>query len=56
MDQTMLFYIAIVVFSLMIVGLALTIWEFSRGAPQRQAQPSRNEQDRSRPLHTPQRM
>lgn len=48
MDQTMLLYVAIVVFSLMIIGLALTFWEFTRGAPHRQAQASRNEQDRFR--------
>lgn len=37
MDQTLIFYCAIFVFTLMITGLALTIWEFSRGAPKEQA-------------------
>lgn len=56
MDQAVLFYVAIVVFSLMIMGLALTFWEFTRGAPHRQAQASRNEQDRFRSPESWQRM
>ncbi len=47
MDPVMLFYVAIVVFSLMIMGLVLTFWEFTRGAPHRQAQAT---QDGSRPM------
>ena len=50
MDQTMLFYIAIVVFSLMVMGLALTFWEFSRGMPQRQAQATQSGQDSGKPV------
>lgn len=37
MNETLLLYTAIFVFTLMVVGLALTIWEFSRGAPKRQS-------------------
>ena len=37
MDPTLLLYTAIGVFALMITGLGLTIWEFSRGAPKAQA-------------------
>lgn len=51
MDQTMLFYTAIVVFSLMSMGLALTVWEFNRGAPHKQAQASEHEQGQTRTLH-----
>lgn len=43
MDQTLLLYTAIGVFALMITGLVLTIWEFSRGAPKEQAR-TREEQ------------
>jgi hypothetical protein len=56
MDQTMLFYTAIVVFSLMIVGLALTMWEFSRGAPHKQAQASGSEHESLRPIHSAQKL
>ena len=45
MDQSMILYVAVAVFSLMIVGIALTIWEFSRGEPHQQGESSRREQD-----------
>jgi hypothetical protein len=51
MDQTMLFYTAIAVFSLMSMGLALTVWEFSRGAPHKQSQAAGNDQGKTRPIH-----
>ena len=52
MDQTILFYIAIIVFSLMAMGLALTFWEFSRGAPDRQARAARNPRRDAESLHS----
>ena len=36
MTNTMLFYVSIFVFLMMIIGLALTIWEFKNGEPSRQ--------------------
>lgn len=56
MDHTMLFYVAIAVFSLMIMGLALTFWEFARGAPLKQAQASLHEQGGIRSPEARQRM
>lgn len=38
MDITMLFYIAIFVFVMMLVGLGLTIREFRQGEPKTQAE------------------
>ena len=37
MDQTLILYTAIGVFTLMVIGLGLTIWEFSRGNPKEQS-------------------
>ena len=37
MDQTLHLYTAIGVFALMMIGLGLTFWEFSRGSPKEQA-------------------
>ena len=36
MTNTMLLYVSIFVFAMMIIGLALTIWEFKNGEPSRQ--------------------
>ena len=55
MDQSMILYVAIGVFSLMIVGLALTVWEFSSGEPHEQAETFRREQDSDRSQHSAQR-
>lgn len=38
MSITMLFYVAIFVFVMMIVGLGLTVREFRHGEPRRQAE------------------
>ena len=56
MDQTLLFYTGIFVFSLMVTGLALTIWEFSRGKPHRQAREARKASVTTRPAESAQRM
>ena len=45
MDQTMLLYVAVAVFSLMVIGLGLTIWEFSRGSPHKQVESYRSDQN-----------
>jgi hypothetical protein len=37
MNETLLLYTAVFVFALMVVGLVLTVIEFSRGEPNRQA-------------------
>lgn len=56
MDQTVLFYMGIFVFSLMITGLALTTWEFSRGEPHRQTRDARKAPVTTRPAESAQRM
>ena len=56
MDQTLLLYTAMVVFTLMITGLVLTIWEFSRGAPREQARARRARPYRVRTEQSAQRM
>lgn len=53
MTDSMLLFVAIAVFSLMLIGVVLTILEFSRGAPQQQDEKARKEHtsdsaDRSR--------
>jgi hypothetical protein len=55
MDQSMILYVAIAVFSLMVVGLAMTIWEFSRGEPHQQAETAQREQDSRHSGHGTQR-
>ena len=42
MSNTLLLIIAVAVFSLMLVGIALTIFEFSRGEPARQDEAHRS--------------
>ena len=56
MDQTLLLYTSIFVFTLMIIGLGLTVWEFSRGSPHRQATASQRRPNGLRPVHATQRM
>lgn len=43
MSVTMLFYIAIFVFIMMIIGLGLIVWEFRYGEPARQDRQSEAE-------------
>ena len=54
MDQTLLLYTAIGVFTLMITGLVLTIWEFSRGAPKEQARTREVPPGEARPVQSAQ--
>jgi hypothetical protein len=56
MDQIMLLYTAIFVFALMITGLVLTMWEFSRGAPREQADTRSERPVRARVVRSTQRM
>ncbi|MDJ0958042.1 MAG: hypothetical protein QNI91_14340 [Arenicellales bacterium] len=37
MTNTMLLYVSIFVFAMMVIGLVLTMWEFRNGEPSRQA-------------------
>lgn len=43
MSNTLLLVIAVAVFSLMLVGIVLTVLEFSRGEPARQEEENRDE-------------
>ena len=52
MSETLLLYTAVFVFTLMAVGLALTIVEFSRGAPKRQSIESQRN-SRTEPVRQP---
>lgn len=45
MSQATLFYVAIIVFMLMLLGLALTVLEFRRGAPKEQIEDPSKIQD-----------
>ena len=54
MDQTLILYTAIGVFTLMVIGLGLTIWEFSRGNPNEQARIQDERPFRVRPSQTAQ--
>ena len=36
MSSTMFLFVSIFVFTMMIIGLALTVWEFKNGEPSRQ--------------------
>jgi hypothetical protein len=56
MDHSLLLYTAIFVFTLMAVGLSLTVWEFSRGAPRDQAKTTQDRPYRVRVAHAAQRM
>ncbi|NCF28544.1 MAG: hypothetical protein GWP69_14265 [Gammaproteobacteria bacterium] len=42
MSDTMLFTVAIFVFVMMLIGLGLTVWEFSRGQPHREGELAEN--------------
>ncbi len=44
MNETSLFLTSVVVFSLMFIGLVLTIYEFRYGAPKKQAEAAKAEQ------------
>lgn len=43
MSNTLLLVIAVAVFSLMLVGIVLTVLEFSRGEPAQQAEENRRD-------------
>ena len=43
MSNTMLLLVAVAVFSLMLIGVVLTVLEFSRGEPARQEQENRSD-------------
>jgi cbb3-type cytochrome oxidase subunit 3 len=43
MSDTGLLTVAIFVFVMMIIGLGLTVWEFSRGQPHREAEEAKKD-------------
>lgn len=49
MSDTLLFVFAVAVFSLMVIGVVLTILEFSRGEPARQEKENRAEESKHDP-------